>query len=208
MKPPLANDGPGAVVHQGGEAVHVDAAHRRGLRDRPELAVVAAEVGRVDVDGQVRQGAPEVVQRDAGVVAVALVADVDGSVDDDVARGAAEARDRRVVADLEVQRDCPPCRRCRARTAARSAASRTGWGPAARRSRRRAPGSGSSACSGRRSRRSARGPAGPDRRTARRTLRLSARAPWRRRRRGARAGLASPGILRSKRSGGAWRSLA
>jgi hypothetical protein len=47
MKPPLANDGPRAVVHQRGDAVDVHAAHRRRLRHGPELAAVAAEAGRV-----------------------------------------------------------------------------------------------------------------------------------------------------------------
>ena len=47
MKPPLANDGPRAVVHQRGvTAVDVDAAHRGGLRHGPELAGVAAGARR------------------------------------------------------------------------------------------------------------------------------------------------------------------
>jgi len=35
----------GAVIHKGGEAVHADPAHRRGLRHRPEFAAVAAKAG-------------------------------------------------------------------------------------------------------------------------------------------------------------------
>ncbi len=90
-----------AVVHQRHLAVHLDAPHRRGLRDRPELAELTAALPR-DVDRQVRQGAPEVVQRDAEAT-VALVVDVDRAVHDHVVRRGAEACDLGVVADLEVE---------------------------------------------------------------------------------------------------------
>ena len=43
----------GAVVHQGGETVDVDATHRGRLGDRPELTGVAAEVRGVHVDREV-----------------------------------------------------------------------------------------------------------------------------------------------------------
>ncbi len=73
-----------AVVHQRGQAVDADPPHRSGLRDRPEFAGMAAE-GRVrHVDREVRQRSPEVVEGDAAA-ARALVVDVDGAVDDDVA---------------------------------------------------------------------------------------------------------------------------
>src|SRR5207248_6247200 len=67
-----------------------------------ELAAVAAEVRRVDVDGQVRQRPPEVRERDAAPH-TALIPDVDGAVDDDVAGRPSESRDLGVVADLEIE---------------------------------------------------------------------------------------------------------
>ena len=55
----------GAIIHQGGKPDDVDATHRRGLRHGPEFAGVAAKGGVGHVDGQVRQGPPEVSERDA-----------------------------------------------------------------------------------------------------------------------------------------------
>ncbi len=80
----------------------MDATHRRSLRHGPEFAGVAAEARVGHVDGQVRQGAPEVNERDAAAVA-ALVVHVDGPVDDDVVRGEAEARHGGVVANLKIE---------------------------------------------------------------------------------------------------------
>src|SRR5258708_15790437 len=94
----------GAIIHEGGESVHVNPAHRRGLRHRPEFAAVAAEVRRGHVDGQVRQRSPEVIERDAVAGPEALVVYIDGSVDDHVARREAETRYGGVVADLKVKR--------------------------------------------------------------------------------------------------------
>ena len=82
----------------------MDAPHRRRLRHRPELAGVAAEIRIRHVDGQVRQGPPEVVQRDTGIIGVALIADEHRPIDDDIARRSAEAGHIRVIADLEVKR--------------------------------------------------------------------------------------------------------
>ena len=93
----------GAIIHQGDKPVDVDATHRRGLRHGPEFAGVAAE-GRVGhVYGQVRQGAPEVSERDAAAGGIALVVHVNGPVDDNVVRGEAEARHGGVVADLKIK---------------------------------------------------------------------------------------------------------
>ena len=94
----------GAIIHQGGRPVDVDATHRRGLRYGPEFAGVAAE-GRVGhVDGQVRQRAPEVIERDAVAGAITLVVHVNGPVNDNVVRREAEARHGGVVADLKIKR--------------------------------------------------------------------------------------------------------
>jgi len=51
-----------AIVHESGEAVNADPAHRSGLRHGPKFAVVATEVRGVHVDGQVGQRPPEVHQ--------------------------------------------------------------------------------------------------------------------------------------------------
>ena len=75
----------------------------RGLRHGPELAVGTAVGATGDVDGEVGQRAPEVVQRNAAI-GVALVVDVDRAVDGDVARVLAQAGDLGVEADLEDQR--------------------------------------------------------------------------------------------------------
>ena len=94
----------GAIIHQGGKPVDVDTTHRRGLRHGPEFAGFAAEgrVGHVYV--QVRQGAPEVSERDAVVAGrIALVVHVNAPVDDNVVRGEAEARHGGVVADLKIK---------------------------------------------------------------------------------------------------------
>ena len=141
-----------AVVHEGhSAAADVDPAHRRRLRDRPELGPSLAARAAGDVDRQVRQRSPEIVERDAVRGArrarEALVVDVDGTVDDHVIGRRAEAGDLGVVADLEDQRIGGACRSCPARTRARTAGCRTGWGPAGWRSRRPSPGSGSAACS-------------------------------------------------------------
>ena len=103
MKPPLAYDGGGAIIHQGDRPDDVDATHRRGLRHGPEFAVIAAEVRGGHVYGQVRQGAPEVSERNAVVGRSALVVHVNGPVDDNVVRGGAEARNGGVVADLKIK---------------------------------------------------------------------------------------------------------
>ena len=93
----------GAIIHQGGKPVDVDATHRRSLRHGPELAGVTAE-GRVGhVYGQVRQGAPEVIERDAAVGCIALVVHVNRPVDDNVVRGEAEACHGCVVSDLKLR---------------------------------------------------------------------------------------------------------
>ena len=81
----------------------MDPTHRRGLRHCPEFAVVAAEVRGGHVDGQVRQRSPEVHRARCSCWTEALVAYVDGPVDDDVVRGEAEARHGGVVADLKVE---------------------------------------------------------------------------------------------------------
>lgn len=84
----------------------MDAPHRRGLRHGPEFAAVAAGALRVGhVDGQIRQRAPEVHERDTvGVVgAKALVVYVDRPVDDDIVRGEAQARHGGVETDLKVE---------------------------------------------------------------------------------------------------------
>ncbi len=94
----------GAVIHQRRLPVDVHAAHWRGLRHRPELTGVAAEIRVRHVDRQIRERAPEVVERRAAPVDVALVAHVDRPVDHDVVRRGSEPRDGRVVADLEVER--------------------------------------------------------------------------------------------------------
>src|SRR5258708_25849464 len=89
-----------AIVHKGGRPVDVDPTHRRGLRDRPEFAAMAAGVRGGHVDGQVRQRPPEVIERDAVVGAKALVVDVDGPVDDNITRGEAETRYGGVATDM------------------------------------------------------------------------------------------------------------
>ena len=100
----------GAVVHQRDvRARHVDPAHRDRLAHRPEVRAPPAAVlpGRVDPDRQVRQRAPEVVQRDAvagAAVREAAVVDLDLAVDDHVTRLRAQPRDLGVVADLDLQR--------------------------------------------------------------------------------------------------------
>src|ERR1700682_1111881 len=81
-----------AIVHQRALAVYLHPAEGGGLRDGPELAAVAAGTGLVDVDRQVRQRAPEVVERRAEVGGGALVVDIYRSIDDDVPWRQPEAR--------------------------------------------------------------------------------------------------------------------
>ena len=80
----------------------MDPTHWRGLRHCPEFASVATEARGGHVDRQVRQRSPEVIECGA-TAADALVAYVDGPVDDDVVRREAEARHGGVVADLKVE---------------------------------------------------------------------------------------------------------
>ncbi len=101
----------GAVVHQREvAAADVDAAQRGGLRGGPEVGGRAAAVlaGAVDVDREVGQRAPEVVERDAvglgRAVGEAAVVDLDLAVDHGVGRARAEPGDLGVVADLDLQR--------------------------------------------------------------------------------------------------------
>ena len=95
---------PGAVVHQRDVAAgDVDPAHRRGLRHRPELAAVAAEARGGHVDGQVRQASARSCSSAMQLPPRALVADVDGPVDDHVGRRQPEPGHGGVVADLEVE---------------------------------------------------------------------------------------------------------
>src|SRR5690348_15175033 len=81
----------------------MDATHRCRLRDSPEFAIVATGVGSGHIDGQVRQRAPEVHQRDAVISAGTLVVDVDGPVDDHIVRRETQARYRSIVANLKIQ---------------------------------------------------------------------------------------------------------
>ena len=103
MKPPLANDGPGAIVHQGG--VSVDLTRRIGAAcDTAQNSVLEQPIRVGHVDGQVRQRAPEVIERDAVVGTETLVVDIDGPVDDHVVGRETETRHASVVADLKVER--------------------------------------------------------------------------------------------------------
>ena len=96
-----------AVIHQGQQAVDVDSPERRGLRHRPEIRAcgTAGPAGLVagHVDREVRQRAPEVVERDA-VGAKALVVDIDLAVYDDIAGVQPEAGHAGVITDLEDER--------------------------------------------------------------------------------------------------------
>ena len=92
----------GAVVHQGGKAVDVDSPKRCGLRDCPEFAEVTA-AWRGHVDGQVRQRAPEVIERSAVPRTETLVVDVNRAVDHDVIRRQTQTCHAGVVADLEIE---------------------------------------------------------------------------------------------------------
>jgi hypothetical protein len=79
----------------------VHAPHRRRLRDGPEVTGGPTARQTRDVDRQIGERAPEVVQRNAEHGGQAAVVDVDVAVDRDVVRRRAEAGDLRVVADLE-----------------------------------------------------------------------------------------------------------
>ncbi len=79
-------------------------AHRRGLRDRPELAGMTAEAAVVNVDGEIRERAPEVVERHTTPGSVALIVDIDRPIDDYIAGRLAEAGDHGVIANLKIQR--------------------------------------------------------------------------------------------------------
>ncbi len=94
----------GAVVHQRGVPVDLHPAHRRGLGHGPELRGGPAARAAGDIDGQVRQRAPEVDQREAVVDREAAVVDVDRAVDHDIAGLCAQPGHFGVVADLECQR--------------------------------------------------------------------------------------------------------
>ena len=112
---PAAGEAGVAVIEEEEQAVDVDAADRSGLRDRIEVVGVGAArilrrrrgVGRVlarqvDVERQVRQRPPEVVEPCAA--AEALVERDDGAVDDDVVRAEPKTCDAHVVAHLEDER--------------------------------------------------------------------------------------------------------
>ncbi len=83
--------------------------HRDRLRHGPEVGALAASVlaRLVHLDGEVREGAPEVVERDAVARAAAFeaaVVDLDGAVDGDVVGGCPEPGHLGVVPHLELQR--------------------------------------------------------------------------------------------------------
>ena len=92
----------GAVVHERGIAIHLDATPGSGLRHGPELAGIAAEFRRRHVDGEVRQRTPEVAQRHTAGTA-ALVTNIHRTVDHDVVGRGAQTCDLRVIPDLEVE---------------------------------------------------------------------------------------------------------